>query len=1068
MFLSKTIKHFFGCILVQGILVVPSLPALAQIGPGGVVTGNKLWFKADQGVTSTLGNVSLWNDQSSWGNNATQGINTNCPDLITVLENYRPALHFNGNDDHLLVNDLIAAGSTSVSVFAAGTHEMGGDARHSLVVGQAQNPFAGGGYGISSLSTTNDPFGFWVRDVGSNQVGSNWIDAPMAVLEGEYGSGSLELYRNAELIGTDAFSGTVGDNGTTTIGGGPGTTNNHKGYIAEVAIYDRKLSSAERKRVNSYLALKYGRTLNFAGSGGEYVRSNGTAIFSDAGGHWKSVIGIGRDDNSALVQFQSHEPSDSVRIYLGTLAASNAANTSTFSGNNQFIVAGHNGNATCITDLPSLTMPTGIQARMPRSLNVANTGFGGSFTIELELGACGTTGYYSNTDLRLLVDDDGDYSNATSYAPGGGLSITVVGGYVRISGISNTQLPANTSRYMTVGVTVYTPPVSPGGVYSGNVFWSKADAGVTLTTGKVSAWADQSVSGNNATQATTADRPIWTSVNRNYNPSIYFNGNNDHLSMNDLIVSGSHAVSVFAVGTNESGGDTWHSMVFGQSNGTRVGGGYGICSLDGTNTTMGFWVSDYLANRAYVPFANRPMAINEGTYGWGTLEFYQNAELKANDGYAGTVGDNGTTHIGGGDATNYNHKGYISEVLIYNTKLSTVDRRRVNSYLGLKYGLTLERAGMNGKYLDSRGNTVFSDGGTSMYWKDVIGIGRDALGGLLQRQSKTADDSAKIYIGALATSNANNTGVFSNDRQYVVMGHNGGKLCATLASNLEKPAGISSRIEREWKITKTGYTGTFSVEFQLNACSDLTNIATTDLRLLVDADGDFTNATIYASGGTITMAHSGGRIIVSGVPVAVIPASATRYFTLASVTAATPLPIELLSFTATARTSTVDLDWSTASEHFNDHFTVERSADVQTWESIATVMGAGNSTQVVHYATVDQSPLPGISYYRLAQTDYDGTTVRSDMVAVRMSGSRPELLLIPNPANDEVELVISLSGPEPWRITLVDQTGRPVLMAIKATDKGYRLDVRSLPSGMYALRIEGNGLIWTERLVVRH
>ncbi|MFZ1618134.1 MAG: hypothetical protein WAT41_12355, partial [Flavobacteriales bacterium] len=147
MSISKTIKSLFGCILLQGIVLITSLPALAQVGPGGVATGNKLWVKADQGVTTTIANVSLWTDQSSSGNNASQGTNANRPDLIPVLENYRPALYFNGNNDNLVVNDLVATGSSAVSVFAVGTHETGGDARHSLVVGQAQNSFAGGGYG---------------------------------------------------------------------------------------------------------------------------------------------------------------------------------------------------------------------------------------------------------------------------------------------------------------------------------------------------------------------------------------------------------------------------------------------------------------------------------------------------------------------------------------------------------------------------------------------------------------------------------------------------------------------------------------------------------------------------------------------------------------------------------------------------------------------------------------------------------------------------------------------------------------------------------------------------------
>lgn len=1042
----------------------------AQTGPGGVSSGAKLWVKADQGVTTSLANVSLWTDQSGSGNNAAQGTAAHRPDLNPVVTNYRPSIYFNGNNDNLTLNDLIAAGSTSVSIFAVGSNESGGDAWHSLFAGQASGAWIFGGYGLTAFASNNATFGFWVNSYLANQAGNAWIDQPMAILEGGYGSGSLEYYRNAGLIGSDSYSGIVGDIGTTTIGGGPGTSNSHKGYISEIAVYDRKLSAAERLRVNSYLSLKYGITMNRAGSGGNYVRSNGNGIYSDGGvaTYWNGVIGIGRDDNSGLVQRQSRSASDSVRLYLGTLAASNAANTSNFSANNQFIVAGHDAKATCITDASGPSRPTGIAARMPRTFKVVNTGYSGTFTLEVQLGNCGLTGTWAPADLRLLVDNDGDFTDATVFAPGGGLSISVVGGYVRVSGIGIAQLPANATRYLTLGVSAYAPPTGPGGVLAGNVFWSKANAGVTITTGKVSGWADQSGGGNNAVQGNSAYRPTWSAVRNNYNPSLYFNGNDDHLTMNDLIAAGSQEVSVFAVGTNESGGDAWHSMVLGQSYSGWTGGGYGICSMDASSSTMGFWVNNYGTYRAFTAWADRPMAINEGEYGSGSLQFYQNSLLAGSSAYNGIVGDNGTTHIGGGDATNYNHKGHIAEVIIFKTKLAASERYKVNSYLGLKYGLTLDRTGNAGKYVDSRGTAVYSDAGIATYWHDIIGIGRDDSGTLLQRQSHTVDDSTRLYIASLSASNAGNTGTFSGDRQFVVMGHNNGRLCATTASNSEKPDGIASRIEREWKVTKTGFSGSFNVDIQLGTCSNLSNIATADLRLLVDDDGDFGNAVSYASGGSMAISRTAGLVTISGIPVSVLPNNGTRYFTLGSASAATPLPITLLAFNATPMGQEVHLDWSTASEQWNDHFTVERSTDAAHWVDVASVPGAGNSSTVLHYAAVDGQPLQGISYYRLAQTDFNGTTTTSQMVVVRMEGTVEKALVMPNPASDQVAVVFTTGSPEDWRLTLSDPTGRTIAVPITTTGTGYSLDVRELTSGIYALRFEGQGRSWVQQLLVRH
>ncbi|MFM8432154.1 MAG: hypothetical protein ACKOA1_05090 [Bacteroidota bacterium] len=98
-----------------------------------------------------------------------------------------------------------------------------------------------------------------------------------------------------------------------------------------------------------------------------------------------------------------------------------------------------------------------------------------------------------------------------------------------------------------------------------------------------------------------------------------------------------------------------------------------------------------------------------------------------------------------------------------------------------------------------------------------------------------------------------------------------------------------------------------------------------------------------------------------------------------------PLPIELIHFSATPMEPNVDLEWSTATELNNDYFTLERSMNNAEWSVVGNVRGAGNSTTTVEYSFVDQQPLSGISYYRLKQTDFDGTFTYSDPVAVNIS-----------------------------------------------------------------------------------
>lgn len=123
------------------------------------------------------------------------------------------------------------------------------------------------------------------------------------------------------------------------------------------------------------------------------------------------------------------------------------------------------------------------------------------------------------------------------------------------------------------------------------------------------------------------------------------------------------------------------------------------------------------------------------------------------------------------------------------------------------------------------------------------------------------------------------------------------------------------------------------------------------------------------------------------------------------------LPIELLNFTAEAKNDRVDLQWSTSSETNNSYFTVERSQDARTFEPIQIVPGAGNSSSERYYLSSDFEPLPGISYYRLRQTDFDGKFTFSEPVAVRYSNTVKSLTLVPNPANDRVQVIFE-SGME--------------------------------------------------------
>lgn len=95
------------------------------------------------------------------------------------------------------------------------------------------------------------------------------------------------------------------------------------------------------------------------------------------------------------------------------------------------------------------------------------------------------------------------------------------------------------------------------------------------------------------------------------------------------------------------------------------------------------------------------------------------------------------------------------------------------------------------------------------------------------------------------------------------------------------------------------------------------------------------------------------------------------------------LPITLVSFTGKSLTNTTNLlEWTTSTEINNDYFTLERSSDAQNFSAIGIVNGAGNSNISLNYNFIDETPLQGVNYYRLKQTDFNGEYSYSNIIAL--------------------------------------------------------------------------------------
>jgi hypothetical protein len=141
----------------------------------------------------------------------------------------------------------------------------------------------------------------------------------------------------------------------------------------------------------------------------------------------------------------------------------------------------------------------------------------------------------------------------------------------------------------------------------------------------------------------------------------------------------------------------------------------------------------------------------------------------------------------------------------------------------------------------------------------------------------------------------------------------------------------------------------------------------------------------------------------------------------------TPLPVELLEFTAVPVKDQVRINWTTASEFNNDYFEIERSVNQSDFTFIDRVKSKGASVNTQKYETFDMQPLQGIQYYWLRQYDYDGTLMSYGPVPVNFGKDRFEIVTALITTNQQgITVVFDYDSSEPYNYLIIDMLGQVV------------------------------------------
>lgn len=355
----------------------------------------------------------------------------------------------------------------------------------------------------------------------------------------------------------------------------------------------------------------------------------------------------------------------------------------------------------------------------------------------------------------------------------------------------------------------------------------------------VGSWTDISGNGANFIQGASIRQPIYNEAGISGLPSITFDGVNDVMASPPIAALESANLTYFMVYDRTTLTSDMLMTFRYTSNLTK----YRTYMNSGQNTIIS---AQYSPSINWVRYNDPPGASffsfhttpsNLRTYNQGVLAMTKNATNSVPSGHQRIVLGNKTIS---GTGT-YVYTGKVSEVIVFNTALNPLQRILVENYLGAKYNMAIP---------------------TDHYAYDAT----HRLGLIALANDGTNTQTSAQGAGILELSGATDLG----SNEYFVVAHTDFSPDVYNFDNLPASLPEHQRLERTWRVGETGEVGTTTLTFHLGAG----DFGVPDsYRLLVDTDGDFTDASI----------HTGIYDEIAGTVTFTINLADGNYFTLSGI-----------------------------------------------------------------------------------------------------------------------------------------------------------------------------------------
>ncbi|QOD60865.1 T9SS type A sorting domain-containing protein [Polaribacter haliotis] len=403
------------------------------ITPG--VAGNILWLRADIGVTGTT-TVTGWEDQSGDDEDAI-AVSGTAPSKEANGINFNPSIVFDGTNDFMRIPNGILETDTYESLWVYTVNSVG-------VVKQSylfSESIAGSNGRFSAHMPWSDATIYYdfANCCGSDgRISVNWgssvntfnIWTLSSNINTTTPTGARKnISRDGRSLVTSNGNNTshsrTGLNNDFYLGTGNATGLYHNGELAEIMVFNTVPSDLEQQHIQSYLAIKYGKTLDIIDNDagiveGDYILKDlNTKIWDHTANstYHNDVAGIGRDDAMVLNQKQSKSVNSDAIITIGLneIQTTNALNTNTFTSNKDFLVWGNNnGVINTITETELICAP---EKTIGRKWKIVENGSVGTVEITVTQATIDAALTTPNTVKVLKVADDAAFTTNVNYVP---------------------------------------------------------------------------------------------------------------------------------------------------------------------------------------------------------------------------------------------------------------------------------------------------------------------------------------------------------------------------------------------------------------------------------------------------------------------------------------------------------------------------------------------------------------------------------------------------------------------------------------------------------------------------